>query len=255
MKNLITNSLLVVILLSSSFATLSAQTDSHFNHSVFDRLLKKHVNESGKIDYASFMKDDHKLLRQYLSSLSLNPPDTITWSREEQIAYWVNLYNAFTTELILDYYPLNSIKDIGTEIPIAFGESAWDIDFIHVLDKTYTLDAIEKEILRKFNDPRIHFTLVCAAASCPNLRREAYTRDKLESQFNSQAVLFLNNPMKNKLGSEVIEISEIFNWYADEYLAKGSLVDYLNSYATLTINQNASIEFIPFDWSLNGQGK
>ena len=239
-------SLLLILTLNIAFAQSSS-----FDHSVFDRLLKKHVDESGLVDYQKFNKDQ-PLLRQYLNSLSRNEPDSILWTESEQIAYWINLYNAFTTELILDHYPLESIRDIGTKIPIVFGKSAWDIDFINIGKTTYTLDQIEHQILRKqFNDPRIHFALVCAAASCPDLRREAYVAEKLDSQLNSQAVIFLSNPLKNDIGTEKSTISEIFKWYENEFTKDGTLIDYLNQFSRSTISPNAEIDYFKFDWSLN----
>ncbi len=242
--------ILVLILLFISINSF-AQTSS-FDHSIFDRLLKKHVSQSGQVDYQSFTQD-RTLLRQYLRSLGNVSPDTISWSKEEQLAYWINLYNAFTTELILNHYPLESIKDIGTKIPLVFGDSAWDIEFVNVNNTTYTLDDIEHKILRaKFDEPRIHFALVCAAASCPNLRREAYSAEKLESQLNSQAVIFLSNPVKNKIGANAVRISEIFKWYSEEFTKTGSLIDYLNQFTTLSIDQNASVDYYKFDWKLNG---
>jgi hypothetical protein len=237
-------------ILSTTTIDCSAQ-NSQFDHAVFDQLLKKHVNENGRVDYQNFSKDQPRL-RQYLNSLSRNAPDTLTWSKAEQLAYWLNLYNAFTTELILDHYPLESIKDIGTKIPIVFGNSAWDIEFIHIGKRTYTLDQIENEVLKNnFDEPRVHFALVCAASSCPDLRREAYVADKLESQLNSQAVIFLSNPIKNKIGTDKSTISEIFKWYEIEFTKEGTLVDYLNQFTRSTISSNAEIDYFKFDWSLN----
>lgn len=253
MKILVSN--FKIILISMPFFLFLIETTmaqkSNFDHSVFDRLLKKHVDQNGRVDYQNFAKDQ-PLLRNYLNSLSRNTPDSLKWSENEQLAYWINLYNAFTTELILDHYPLESIRDIGTKIPIVFGDTAWDIEFINVGAKTYTLDQIENEVLRnKFDEPRVHFALVCAAASCPDLRREAYTADKLDSQLNSQAVIFLSNPIKNKIGSEKSTISEIFKWYESEFTKNGTLIEYLNQFTRSTISSNAEIDYIKFDWSLN----
>lgn len=241
---------ILLLTITLCLPNVNAQT-SKVDHSVFDKLLKKYVTVKGEVDYQNFA-NDRKSLRQYLNSLSNNEPDTLTWSREDQLAYWINLYNAFTTEIILDHYPLESIRDIGTKIPIVFGESAWDIEFINIASKTFTLDAIEHEVLKKYGDPRIHFALVCAATSCPNLRREAYLPEKLESQLNSQAILFLSDPVKNKIGSDVIKVSKVFDWYSDEFTKNGSIIDYINQYSRQTINPGATIKYFKFDWSLNG---
>ena len=172
------NPVIITVFIS---VNVHAQPDQYsFDHSLFDELLKEYVDGNGMVNYES-LSGKREQLNRYLRSLGNNPPppDAV---KNVQLAYWINLYNAFTTDLILQHYPLKSIKDIGGEaIPMVFATSPWEIEFVNISDTLYTLDKIEHEILRKrFNEPRIHFALVCAAKSCPNLRREAYTADALE---------------------------------------------------------------------------
>jgi hypothetical protein len=142
-------------------------------HQQWDSLLQKHVTAEGWVDYDGFIKDSLDL-RSYLNLLSENHPDPGTWTNEERMAYWINAYNAFTVDLILRHYPLESIKDIRPGIP--FVNTVWDIKFINIQGQTYDLNNIEHGILRpKFDEPRIHFAVNCASVSCPKLMNRAYT--------------------------------------------------------------------------------
>ena len=108
-----------------------------------------------------------------MEELRKGHPNDKHWTETEQLAYWINAYNAFTVELILDHYPVASIRDIKEGVP--FINSVWDIDFIKIEGKTYSLNDIEHRILRReFDEPRIHFAIVCASISCPKLRNEAF---------------------------------------------------------------------------------
>lgn len=219
------------------------------SHERWDSLLKKHVNSDGLVDYRAFQKDSLRL-RAYLELLSTHHPNPKYWSEEEQLSYWINAYNAFTIELILKHYPVESIKDIRRGIP--FINSVWDISFITIEEAEYDLNNIEHGILRKhFSEPRIHFAIVCASTSCPPLRPEAYTAGKLEQQLEEQARLFINDPARNRLGPQRIEVSKIFYWFKGDFTEEGSLIDYLNRYAEVEIEENAKKDFLDYDWSLN----
>ena len=153
------------------------------------------------------------------------------------MAYWINAYNAFTIKLILNNWPVNNIKNIGNESP-------WDIEFIKIEDQTYNLNAIEHKILRKkFNDPRIHFAVNCASVSCPKLLNEAYNANKLDQQLTSRAKDFINKTSKNIIKENKIIISNIFKWYKEDFIQKGTLIDYINQYSNIQINKNAKIEY------------
>ena len=157
-----------------------AATSAVVDHSAFDKLLHKHVNAQGLVNYQGF-KADEVAFNQYLAMLSKNPP-AANWPKNDQMAYWINAYNAYTIRLILDHYPVESIKDIGSKIKIPFVTTPWAAKFFSIGGERMSLDNIEHGILRKkFDDPRIHFSLVCASMSCPRLRNEAYTADKLNA--------------------------------------------------------------------------
>ena len=131
-------------------------------HNAWTVLVKKYVNEEGLVDYKGFIKDKESL-QSYLDMLTANPPGK-DWSKEDQIAYWLNAYNAFTIKLIIDHYPVKSIKDLGATHQIIFINTPWDKKFFKIGHKTMTLNRIEHRILRQaFREPRIHFALNCAS--------------------------------------------------------------------------------------------
>lgn len=220
------------------------------DHHIWDALLKQHVSQDGHVDYPGF-KTDHAQLQQYLDMLSSHYPDTSTWSRDEQKAYWLNAYNAFTIELILQHYPLKSIKNINT-INIPLVHTPWQIKFFKLGGKDFNLDMIEHEILRKqFADPRIHCCLVCASRSCPTLRNEAYTAAQLDAQMDDQAQRFVNDTSKNKLMGNKAQLSKIFDWYAGDFAQQGGVVAFINRYADSKLLPKAKLSYMDYDWLLN----
>ncbi|MFY0651673.1 MAG: DUF547 domain-containing protein [Cyclobacteriaceae bacterium] len=223
------------------------------DHAQFNNLLKKHVDERGNVNYKQ-LKNERSLLDEYLGLLSEHPPNESNWTKEDQIAYWINAYNAFTLALVLDHYPIASIKDIGSKIQIPFVNTPWDIKFIEIGDEEYDLNNIEHNILREnFNEPRIHFAIVCASFSCPKLRNEAYRGGKLEQQLEDQARNFLRDKSKNEIGTSEIHISKIFSWFKGDFTKDGSLIEFLNLYSQKKIEENAKVSYMDYDWSLNDQ--
>lgn len=221
------------------------------SHATFDQLLKKHVTPEGWVNYEGF-RADREALKKYLALLQDNAPNDKHWTREDKLAYWINAYNAFTIELILEYYPLESIKDIGAKIQVPFVNTPWDIKFIKIAGKELDLNNIEHSILRKeFDEPRIHFAINCASYSCPVLRAEAYTADKLERQLSEQARSFINDPRRNKISSTTAELSKIFDWFAGDFTKKSSLKDFINRYAATPLTDKTRISYIDYDWRLN----
>lgn len=223
------------------------------DHSAYDRLLKKYVNAQGLVDYKG-LKADQTAFNQYLALLSKNPP-AATAPKAEQMAFWINAYNAYTIRLILDHYPLKSIKDIGSSIQIPFVTTPWAAKFFNIGGEKMSLDNIEHGVLRKkFNDPRIHFALVCASMSCPKLRNEAYTADKLERQLDDQGHDFLNNPAKNKPGKTSAQLSKYFDWYKGDWTKNGHTVaSWVNKYSAVKLDPTAKIGFLDYNWKLNEQ--
>ncbi|AQG82558.1 DUF547 domain-containing protein [Spirosoma montaniterrae] len=243
----------LIVLLFSALTAFREPAAAPVDHGAYDQLLRKHVDAKGLVDYKGFKKDE-KAFNQYLDMLSKNPP-TASWPKNEQMAYWINAYNAYTIRLILDHYPLKSIKDIGSSIKIPFVTTPWAKKFIKIGNETISLDNIEHGTLRKkFDDPRIHFALVCASISCPRLRNEAFTADKLDKQLDDQGSDFLNNASKNKIGKDAAQLSKYFDWYKGDWNDNGqSVVKWVNKYANTKISPSTKISFLDYNWNLNEQ--
>lgn len=249
MKNIL--SIILLLVTTASFCSeKTPNPPSAPSHQIWDELVKKHVTADGSVNYEGLKKDREKL-KQYLDLLSQsNPSDK--WSEKERMAFWINAYNAFTVELILRHYPIESIKDIGSKIKIPFVSTAWDIKFITISGKDYDLNNIEHSVLRKqFNDPRIHFAINCASYSCPKLRNEAFTADKLEAQLQDQARDFINDKRKNIITANKLELSQIFNWYKGDFTKKTNLIAYIQQYTDVKISPKAEINYMEYNWSLN----
>ncbi|WP_460499744.1 DUF547 domain-containing protein [Hymenobacter agri] len=230
-----------------------AATGTPVDHSAYDKLLKKHVTAQGLVDYKGF-KADETAFNQYLALLSKNPPAG-NWSKADQMSYWINAYNAYTIRLILDHYPVQSIKDIGSKIKIPFVTTPWAAKFFSIGGEKMSLDHIEHGILRKkFDDPRIHFALVCASISCPRLRNEAYVGSRLSAQLDDQGRDFLNNPAKNKISKSAAQLSKYFDWYKGDWQKNGqSVAKWVNRYSTTKMDDNIRISYLDYNWNLNKQ--
>lgn len=221
------------------------------SHQIWTDLLQKHVNKAGEVDYKGFIKDKAKL-EKYLDALSSTPPDKNTWSEEEQLAYWINAYNAFTVKLIADNYPVKSIQDLHPTFKIPLINTVWHKKFFKIGGEDASLDQIEHKILRKeFDEPRIHFAVNCASISCPPLRNEAYEAGKLERQLEEQGRSFINNPKYNKISADRVEISKIFSWFKGDFTKDGSLIEFLNRYAKVKIKDSAKVNHMDYNWDLN----
>ena len=216
-------------------------------HDDWTFLVNKHVLANGRVNYKDFAKDEN-LLDLYLTKLSNNPPGK-SWSENDKIAYWVNAYNAFTIKLILDHYPVKSIKDIASGLPMI--NSPWDIKFFEIGGIDFDLNTIEHQILRKhFDEPRIHFAINCASFSCPDVRKEAFEGEKLDQQLAEQARLFLNNSDKNNVTKDRNQLSPIFSWFESDFRKYGSIAEFVSLHHE-GFSTNNKIEYLDYDWSLN----
>lgn len=221
-------------------------------HNDWDSILKDHVNEAGLVDYQGIIADSMRFNR-YLNTLRNHHPNKENWNREERLAYWINAYNAFTVKLIIDNYPTESIKDIKSGIPFVNG--VFDIAFIEIEGQEYSLNNIEHGIIRpKFNEPRIHFAVNCAARSCPKLANFAYQADSLDQQLERVTREFVNGD-KNILAPDRVQLSKILTWYWGDFKKQyDSRIEFLNKYSEdVQINQDAKVEFRDYNWSLNEQ--
>lgn len=222
-------------------------------HASYDALLKARV-KGGLVDYAG-LKADRKPLDLYLSRLAkIAEPEFNGWSRDEQLAFLINLYNATTLRLIVDRYPVKSIKDIGGLL-----KGPWSQPVVRLFGGERTLNDLEHKLIRpRYKEPRVHFALVCAARGCPPLREEAYVAARLAEQLDDQGRRFLGTPAKNRVEDSTLRLSPIFKWYAGDFAAeKGGVVGvakrYLPADAASRVPDDARVAYTDYDWSLNDQ--
>jgi hypothetical protein len=221
----------------------TANSAVNVDHSQWDALLNKYVNSKGLVDYKEFQKEEAKL-DAYLAFLAEKAPNN-DWSVQELLAYYINLYNADTVKLILENYPTASIKDI---------QGAWTNGRAMVDGTALSLGGIENGILRKMNEPRIHFAINCASMSCPKLLNEAYTAGEINEQLEKATVEFINSD-KNDLSSKNPKLSSIFKFYPNDFKVNGEtdVAGYFNKYSKIKIDSGAPIMYKEYDWSLNEQ--
>ena len=219
------------------------------SHAIWDSLLQKHVDADGWVNYEGFARDSVSL-NAYTDLLSNHHPNDKYWSEEERLAYWINAYNAYTVALIVDHFPVLSIKDIRNGVP--FVNSVWDIKFIQIEGAVYDLNNIEHSILRKeFEEPRIHFAINCASVSCPELLNQAYWPDQIEKQLEEAAIRFINDENRNDLESENPRISKIFRWFGGDFKIDGrGVVDYINRYAEPRL-VDKNVGYLDYNWQIN----
>lgn len=226
------------------------------DHAAFDALLKKHVDQRGMVNYRGFLADSSKLTT-YLTAVSNTLPNE-QWSKNDQLAYWLNAYNAFTIQRVLRGYPVKSIRQLGGDKTLT--NTVWDQRFIRLgndKDK-YCLNDLEQRLIRrKFSgEYRVHFALVCAAMSCPKLRNEAYVGRRLNEQLEDQSRDFINDPAKNKLTpANAPQVSSIFDFYPGDFKKDGNtLPKTLNKYsAGPKVEAEAKPTFMTYNWDLNEQ--
>ncbi len=236
---------IILCLLLSLWGVKDALAWDH-TYTDYDRFLKKEVRD-GKINYAGIKKDPHELEAFIQKVERLTEDELKGFPSSQAIAFWINVYNAFTVKLILEHYPVKSIRDI---------ESPWKRKFIKTAGRTLSLDEIENEILRsKFNEPRIHFALVCAAQSCPELRPFAYRADQLEKQLEESGSLFIRDTTRNKVipdHENRIFLSQVFEWYGQDFRKSGkTLLDYLQKLGKIQFERSPQIGYLSYSWELN----
>ena len=221
-----------------------------FDHSTFGALLRKHVDQDGWVDYEGF-RSDAVSLDVYIASLGNAPFADL--GRDEKLAFLINAYNAFTLRLILDHYPIDSIKDIPSS-------KRWDAKRWDLGGMTLSLNQIEHEQIRpKFAEPRVHFALVCAAIGCPTLRNEAYQADRIEEQLEDQSryVHTHDRWFGYDPGAKTVQLTKLYNWYGGDFKQiAGSVLDFAARYSVplksaLAADKKPRIKWLDYDWTLN----
>lgn len=229
-----------------------------FDHGPYSRLLQLHVTEEGLVDYDAFASSP--AFAEYLQSLA--EVDLEAMANNDRLALWINAYNAYTIQLILEHEERESIKNINKTLGLFSFGGAWKERLAHVGGESYTLDEIEHDIIREdFDEPRIHFAVVCAALGCPPLRREAYDGGRLDAQLHDQALRFLTLDLeKNRvdIAEEKVYLSPVFDWYREDFPEeRAGLGAFLARYfepvevrAFLRAG-DFDVEHTHYDWALN----
>ncbi len=240
-------------------------------YSGYDALLKTYV-KNGRVDYQGLKADPASLNRYLDSAAAVSLAQFNKWSESERLAFLINLYNGSTLKLIIDHYPLESIKDIGF-----FFRGPWDQKIVRLFGKIITLNELEHGILRKqYNEPRIHMALVCAAKGCPILRSEAYQADKLDQQLNDQSRRYIMSSAGLMVDrkNNVVYFSSIFKWYGKDFVAKYSpstafpeldttesaVANFCRGYlpgseSDFLKKGGYTVKYLDYDWTLNEQQK
>ena len=281
MKLLITQFATFLIAVLAIITPASAVFAQSFDHSyaAYDAQLKKHVkwlpdNKQSRVNYKGFAAERAEFGKTLESFSAVTPAQFAGFNKEQQMAFLINAYNAFTIELILTKYPdVKSIKDLGT----TFG-SPWKKSFFKLLGEERSLDWIEHDKLRPtgknivnggYQDPRIHVAIVCASIGCPAIPPEAFTATKLDSQLDAGMARFVGDKTRNRHADGKLQVSSIFKWFKDDfekgYKGFGKVEDVFAKYADTLSNDSAiqgqiraktvSISYLDYDWSLNEQGR
>jgi hypothetical protein len=229
-----------------------------FDHAAFDVLLAKFARNSRdgivRVDYAAWSRSDQDRasLRRYIDALAAADPRAL--SRDEQFAFWANLYNALTLDVVLAAFPVTSVRQIKPNV-LALGP--WKKDVVRVRGIDLSLDAIEQEILRKgWRDPRVHYSVNCASISCPNLPLRAWHGAGLSTALDTAARAYVNHPRGVRFEDEALVVSSIYKWYAADFGGSdATIIRHLAAFATEPLRKRLDattrIARDTYDWSLN----
>ncbi len=262
------------------FAQSADNAGFDHRHSLFDELLHSHVDAAGLVDYQALQADQAQLTDYQWTLAGVSSEQLKDWSQAQQLAFWINAYNAFTLRAIIDHYPIRrgSFKGLFAprnsilQIPGVWKELEWEAG-----GQAITLDQIEHRILRvEFSEPRIHFAIVCASISCPDLRPEAYTAEHIDAQLAEQLQVFIGNPDKGVAidrEDDEVQLSKIFSWFGEDFAVSGNDEQLFTSRAEkkadvlrylvrhfppgddlqYLLNGDFDIAYLDYDWNLNDQ--
>ena len=256
---------------------ITPEQPQRFSHGNFDRVLNRFVNDEGQVDYSG-LKAEPGQFEQYYQHIATYSPDshpTLFKNPSDQLAYWINAYNAAVIKTVLVYYPIGSIEDVKPPLPLFFlpDKSGFFLFQKPTFGRTTTsLYYLENSVIReRFLEPRVHFALNCASLGCPKLPRYAFDGDQLDQQLDFEARKFFSETRNFKIDHDrkTIYLSSILDWYHDDFIAwyskhypqqEATLINYIALYLDdeqadfLHHHGSAySLEFVPYDWALNDQ--
>jgi len=235
---------------TSSTKIIDHQSWSHFLHNN----IKQTEDGINRIDYANISIDDKNQLRDYIVALSMI--NISEYPRSQQLPYWINLYNALTIEVVLQQYPVDSIRDIDVS-PGFFSDGPWGKKLIKIEGQLVSLNDIEHRIIRPiWQDQRVHYALNCASVGCPNLQSTAFTSDNIESLLDNAMRNYINHPRGVSIIDGELTVSSIYNWFQDDFGSnEQDVLNHIRQYANTELQKQLNnIELITdyeYDWSLN----
>ncbi len=245
--------------LGKKWTTSQLVSINEIDHSQFNTLLKKYVDRNGYVNYRNLKSssNDRQLLKSYLSELSKANPQ-IKATNNARLAFWINAYNAVTLEGILQVYPTTSIRNHTSKL---FGYNIWKHLPLIIGSKEYNLEQIEHEILRKMNEPRIHFAIVCASIGCPRLLNEAYSPDKVNQQLTNNTKDFFSRKSNFRIDQKnrTIYLNSILDWFGADFGSSNKaiieeLIPYLPEEAKTAVGiTEFRISYLTYNWDLNDQ--
>jgi len=227
-----------------------ARADASFDHAAWTTLLERHVDDEGRVAYRDLAANDAATLDAYLAALAIADPSG--WPRDEQLAFWINAYNAVIVKAVLDGHSAEGL----------IGRYRMFFRYARVVGGTErTPDEIENRILRPSGESRVHFALVCASSSCPKLMRRAWRAETLDADLDAEARRFVQDPTRNEIrpGAPEVRLSAIFDWYEDDFGGSDAAVrayvarfadDAQRAYLT---KDAPDVEHLDYDWSMNAQ--
>jgi hypothetical protein len=227
-----------------------------FDYSRFDQTLRQYVDEEGLVDYNGIAKDEH--FSDYIKSLESANVETL--SRDGQLAFWINAYNAVTIDKVIKWKPEKSVRE--TFIPGVWTSTKFFTSREHrVARERMSPDDIEHEILRKtFKDPRIHFAIICASSSCPKLPRFAYREGNVQDKLEEETRKYINSDRGVRIdrAENTLYLSKIFDWFESDFIAKsGSVMNFIRPYlreeVVSFLEREPKIDYIHYNWALNAK--
>ena len=229
------------------------------DHAPWGKFLKTYVKPGGdsanRVAYGTVNEADKKSLHDYLASL--RKVNVASLSRNEQLAYWINLYNALTVRVVVHFYPVDSIQDINLTGGLFGGGGPWSKDLIRIDDEMISLNDIEHRILRPiWRDPRLHYAVNCASIGGPNLAVTPYTAATVNSMLIQAARDYVNSPRGVRHTSDGLVLSKIYAWFSEDFGSSETMVlDHIARHASsdmeVQIMSSTNIAAYEYDWSLN----
>lgn len=252
--------------LTETFSPHQAGAAAKVDHAAWDKLLKTYVRPAGdgvnRVDYKAFKAAGHSELKAYVKRLE--GTDVGSLDRPEQLAFWANLYNAKTVDIVLEHYPVASIREIALDASLlgflkkSVGAGGpWKARVVSVAGQALSLDNIEHDILRPvFKDPRIHYAVNCASYGCPNLMAEAFTGSRVEALLDAGARAFVNHPRGFEVKTGKLRASSIYDWFQADFggNAAGVLAHaakFAGPELQAALAGRTVIESYDYDWKLN----